>query len=224
MFWSVQFWSLSQLRLSNWFQTTQMPPFTAMAPMHLSELHPWVSIVWGHNLSIICPFFMMWGQTRCRSHVLSFQSKEAIKACSAPGSCMYACKQISDLKRILDWLQTLKMYSSRYIESWQLQCRLNGQSLAGLKREAEEAEPSPGYATMSMLSSFKRRKSRRELHLPDEGPGGGAMEGPPLLHRGHHSSHGGMEYFAYVYAHMISSPNSELWMLQQSDGIQGVLV
>ena len=64
-----------------------------------------------------------------------------------------------------------------------------------VKREAEDVPHGPRSTTMEMLSSFKRRKSRRDLHLPDVGPGGGAMEGPPLIHREHHSVHGGLEYF-----------------------------
>ena len=67
--------------------------------------------------------------------------------------------------------------------------------LAGVKREAEGSLNGQQATTMDMLSSFKRRKSRRDLHLPDVGPGGGALEGPPLIHREHHSSHGGMQYF-----------------------------
>ena len=53
--------------------------------------------------------------------------------------------------------------------------------------------------TLQMLSNLKRRKSQRALGVLTEGPGGGAMEGPPLIHRDHHSVHAGMQYFMYVY-------------------------
>ncbi len=49
-----------------------------------------------------------------------------------------------------------------------------------------------------MLSNIKRRKSKKALGVLTTGPGGGAMEGPPLINRDHHSVHAGMQYFMYV--------------------------
>ena len=46
-----------------------------------------------------------------------------------------------------------------------------------------------------LLSNIRRRMSQRALLALAQGPGGGAMEGPPLINRDHHSVHAGMEYF-----------------------------
>lgn len=50
-----------------------------------------------------------------------------------------------------------------------------------------------------MLSNIKRRKSQKALGVLTKGPGGGAMEGPPLIDRDHHSVHAGMQYFMYAH-------------------------
>ena len=63
------------------------------------------------------------------------------------------------------------------------------------KRELADSPDIATNRTLQMLSNIKRRKSQRALAVLTKGPGGGAMEGPPLIHRDHHSVHAGMEYF-----------------------------
>lgn len=62
------------------------------------------------------------------------------------------------------------------------------------KGEGDDSQQASMRAAQ-LISSIKRRKSHRALAALAHGPGGGAMEGPPLLHRDHHSVHGGMEYY-----------------------------
>ena len=69
-----------------------------------------------------------------------------------------------------------------------------GRASGGEKRDLEESEHASTRAAQ-LLSSIKRRKSQRALAALTHGPGGGAMEWPPLIHRDHHSVHGGMEYY-----------------------------
>ena len=63
-----------------------------------------------------------------------------------------------------------------------------------LKRDADE-QTGGSQRTLQVLTNIKRRKSQKALAHLVQGPGGGAMEGPPLIHRDHHSVHAGMEYF-----------------------------
>lgn len=65
------------------------------------------------------------------------------------------------------------------------------------KREADGSSHASQHAAQ-LVSTIKRRKSQRALAVLAHGPGGGAIEGPPLIHRDHHSVHGGLEYFACV--------------------------
>lgn len=64
-------------------------------------------------------------------------------------------------------------------------------TISGVGDESAEAS----QRTLQMLSNIKRRKIQKALGVLLKGPGGGAMEGPPLIHRNHHSVHAGMEYF-----------------------------
>jgi len=63
-----------------------------------------------------------------------------------------------------------------------------------LKRDADD-QTGGSQRTLQLLTNIKRRKSQKALAILKQGPGGGAMEGPPLIHRDHHSVHAGMQYF-----------------------------